>query len=570
MAIMYPESFPQERRDDPKRDGEALFYDACRDLLPREYRVFYSFNWRGGGPSRGDHEGEVDFVILHPKHGLMFLEVKGGGVRFDRREGVWLSSDRYENEHPIRDPIGQVSQARRAITEYLKRHLKLGRSPSAACAIVFPHGAYNPGLLQAQNWPRELTLFESDLEQLEPALHRTFEFAAQQTSAGHPPLSANQVLAVERLWAHGDARSVLAPYLQQDAWAIQRLTEQQTSILDTTRSFRRLAVKGGAGTGKTVLAAEKATRLAQQGLATLLTCRSTLLASHLGMLVGQLPDPKPVVMDFRELCIDLGLRTGVLRERPDNPLERKWTTELPLVLLEALEDEGAPKFDAVIVDEGQDFVAEWWTPLLLTLKDGDDGTFWVFYDDNQRVFARDQAFPDLPDLNLDENLRNTREIFSVFRPFYPGQQYRPSGPPGRPVKVTPIRDVDAMPEALRGRLHFLINEQKIPYRDITVLTGLPLSPRLAPHSTLVGRDKVGTFRLNTELCPAPAGQVSLQSILSFKGMESSVVILVELEQCLVDDAQLYIGLSRAKTYLEIIGTEQVTELIQCGKLALPE
>ena len=79
-----------------------------------------------------------------------------------------------------------------------------------------------------------------------------------------------------------------------------RLTEDQARILDSLQSRRRVAVSGGAGTGKTVLAMEKAKRLAHEGIQTLLTCYNQRLASHLADSCAGIENLD--VMSFHQLC----------------------------------------------------------------------------------------------------------------------------------------------------------------------------------------------------------------------------------------------------------------------------
>ena len=87
-----------------------------------------------------------------------------------------------------------------------------------------------------------------------------------------------------------------------------------------------------------------------------------------------------------------------------------WETELPELmgdLAEGLDDK--QKYDAVIVDEAQDFADSWWRPVLKALRDEEQGGLYVYSDENQRIFARFGRPPvHLVPLVLDHNLRNTR------------------------------------------------------------------------------------------------------------------------------------------------------------------
>ena len=69
-----------------------------------------------------------------------------------------------------------------------------------------------------------------------------------------------------------------------------------------------------------------------------------------------------------------------------------WSDVLPGLLPDAAQQLGLT-FDAIVVDEGQDFHANWWTALELLLADPDDGFFYVFADDNQNVYRADWEIP---------------------------------------------------------------------------------------------------------------------------------------------------------------------------------
>src|SRR3712207_9046095 len=78
------------------------------------------------------------------------------------------------------------------------------------------------------------------------------------------------------------------------------------------------------------------------------------------------------------------------------------------------------RFDAVVIDEGQDFADSWWDAVLAALRDPEHGALYVFADEGQRVFAR-QGRPsvNLVPIPLDENLRNTKQIAGTFSSLAP-------------------------------------------------------------------------------------------------------------------------------------------------------
>ena len=79
-----------------------------------------------------------------------------------------------------------------------------------------------------------------------------------------------------------------------------QLTNQQIRTLDMLSRQRRVAISGGAGTGKTVLAREKAQRLAAEGFKTLLTCYNRPLADFLRSTTGG--HEGLIITSFHQFC----------------------------------------------------------------------------------------------------------------------------------------------------------------------------------------------------------------------------------------------------------------------------
>lgn len=68
-------------------------------------------------------------------------------------------------------------------------------------------------------------------------------------------------------------------------------------------------------------------------------------------------------------------------------------------------------YDAIIVDEAQDFLPDWWTYLELLFAKPEDSIMYAFADANQNLY-RDEWLPpfDSDPFPLDLNCRNTKEI----------------------------------------------------------------------------------------------------------------------------------------------------------------
>ena len=84
MAKLIPKINPE----DIGNNGERIVAMALVDQLPDDCIVYHSYPWlrqeRNEYNNRTQlRQGEVDFVVIHPKAGLLVLEVKGGEIEYD-------------------------------------------------------------------------------------------------------------------------------------------------------------------------------------------------------------------------------------------------------------------------------------------------------------------------------------------------------------------------------------------------------------------------------------------------------------------------------------------------------
>lgn len=547
---MYPTPLPEAVLADEKREGERKVYAALGARLDASYLVFYSVAWLSKSAGGAARDGEVDFVVAHPDRGALLLEVKGGRVGRDGLTGKWRSIDYYGHVHPIHDPFAQVMASKHALLHKLQEHPAISKGfIGLGHGVVLPESK-NPHQPLAPDAPPEITLFEDDLERIERRVDGMFDFFSGDVLGRMRPAAEFVPALTQMLAPTFELRQPLGPMLVRDDRELLRLTEEQFGVLDMLARQRRVAVSGGAGTGKTVLALEKARRLAAEGLEVLLTCFNKPLAEFLRRSAGDVP--RLTIANFHQFCYQMAQDAGLQLPHAEAGAQATefFNATLPDALFTALE-RLPRRFDAIVVDEGQDFLESWWAPLELCLADPAGGILYVFHDDNQQVYRRVSSFPArMSEIVLRENLRNTRRIHAVTTKFYRGEPLRARGPEGREIECVCAETPAAMVKAVSGILHRLVREEGVPPGDVAVLYG-------ASADGLKRGDRIGSFWTTTDQYEEPA-KVLLDSIRRFKGLERKVIVLAGIDNLPTEDEQalLYVGSSRARTYLAVVARQE--------------
>jgi len=372
-----------------------------------------------------------------------------------------------------------------------------------------------------------------------------------QLANNEQPLGPDGLSALEaRLARSFQLRMPLHSIIQREDNEILILTDQQFQILDGFCTARRLAISGGAGTGKTMLAFEKARRSSAAKQQTLLVCYNRPLADALARAASGQKHLQS--MNFHELCRLMRHQAGLADLHPE---ASETTVATGLAEAVALVPSA---FDAIIVDEGQDFHPSWWEPLRQCLKLPETGLLWVFYDDRQHVQPWPSnwiaAMPQCP-FRLTRNLRNTKEIFSVASGWFGNCFILPAGPHGHPVEWCEISGTSAYPASLCSCIDRLIRLEKLPPGDITVL--------------FRNESDIARFVTNLDLCGNRAARtgaatdaIRIETIRRFKGLESPVVILCLTGESIPEEELLYVALTRARAHLLVIGCIEVCELLR--------
>jgi len=538
MAKLYPEHLPESILSDPKRNAEKKVFEALSGLGP-SFVIFYSVAWqsRKDGSAR---DGEADFVIAHPDYGVLVLEVKGGGISYNAQSGQWTTTDRSGNSYLI-DPIEQARKSHYTLLDKFKdlREWNSGRYLEIGHAVCFPDVVVGTMDLKL-DLPRDIVMDKGDLQEIEATIQRIFEHWADKNRRA--PLGKDRLFIVESLLARSfKLTTPLSVELDKEDKKLIELTERQFGLLNFLGSHRRALIAGCAGSGKTMLAVEKARQLHEQGFNVLLTCFNVALAADLAERL-----PEISVLHFHGLCKELASQAGFAIQ-PVKDEEEYNQVILPDLLVKAV-DETGPMFDAIIVDEGQDFKETYWIALASLLKEK-EGIFYVFYDDNQNLYGGTSSLKGIIDevpFLLSENCRNTKSIHNVVKTFYSDRtRISCNGPEGRLPELHTYRDPAGMFRGLQSVLHKLVNEENVSVEDIVILT-----PHKQERSELKAGSKLGNFTLSHN--PSRhMNEIQATTIHQFKGLERKVVILAEIDSAYIYNPEIlmYVGSSRARTHL---------------------
>jgi hypothetical protein len=551
--------------------AETLVYDRLRAALPADYRIFRNVAWLARtAPGRGLRDGEADIVIAHPDRGFLVFEVKSGQIARDQH-GRWYAGNRVLEPSPF-------EQARTSAHALLRKVAELPDAPPdfdtvSGHAIALPDVdlASAGALLRLIEIDIEPDLVfdraklpADDPETTRRAVERAFALWTGERSRA--PGARVVRLLEEMLTTPVALRSLLRSEIAEGEREVVDLTDHQIGVLKRLQRNRRVHIVGAAGTGKTMLAAEKARRLAREGYETLLVCFNQPLARLLHEETAEVAAAtgRLTVSTFHQLCEDLGREAGTLPKKP-NPVTPEWFSEtLPDALDEAI-DEIGPRFHAIVIDEGQDFDADWLMSLDELLQSPGEDVLYVFHDPAQAIYRDDVVETlGLTPFDLDENCRNPGPIHDF------AMGHAPDAPEtsalrenGRAPELIVAEPGEPTLDALRRVLHRLRAEEGVRPWEIAVLVGGSLDDSAVWHERRFGNEVLWNGQVDESGRPLglaakdvpqqPSDAILCDSIRRFKGLEKPVIVLVELKS---DDKRLerllYIGSSRARQHLVVI------------------
>jgi hypothetical protein len=517
----------------------------------------------GGRPGS---DVESDFVLLHPKCRLV-LEVKGGGI--ECIDGVWSTTNK-TGKHEITPPFHQARFNSFDIYNYLKDKFgdgSLGYKSLFGYAIILPDVDLEAPTIEGD--PRRI-IGKTELEatSMLEIVERQVAVSAQMfkekfPDQEEPPLMAPEVIAQTIQFLRPDLR--LIPSLSADQMDKQllKLSAEQMRSLNMMKRNPRLRVTGGPGSGKTLLAFETCRRelKGRPDSRIGLMCFNRHLGSFLADVSKAEGLPGVDAGSFYSHCDRLIGNAGD-QTSTDPAYYRQRVTDALAAARSLPEDR---KFDLLVVDEGQDFRDDGDKLALMDalLKGGLSKGRWRWFEDIDQILSPEapnppsgghlealQALEAGAEAMMVHNWRNTDQIGRAVAKVIGRTDIETSGIPGPAVVSAPYPPGREL-ELLNLVLAKHVLPKHLP-KDIVVL-----SMRGAGKESYAGAAELAGLRAVSfdPAKPCEEGTLRTSTVFKFKGMESHVVVLTDLDKLESprDRRRAYVGMSRAKYALFLLG-----------------
>ncbi len=514
--------------------GEVKVFEVLQ-LLDNKHIVFHSFSWVGINKRT---QGEADFVIVHPTKGIMVIEVKSGEIAYVN--GRWTQKNTLTGKTKRISPFDQANRSKYEILERIKLNSRISRSPMVCHAVWFPSVFIYKNDIMPPEAPKEIVFDKGALKKPQIAIDKAFDYWKSKTGINSSMTNSNLSAIVDIIAPIYHAVPGLKYLIEEAELAYIGLTKKQASILEYLKEQKTAAIHGQAGTGKTLLAIEKAKMLVNEGKVVLFLCYNKFLKNYLRDNHSQTGIVFHNVHSLAMEILGINIDGNVCFDRVINDLEE--------FLVSNASSDRWP-YGNVIIDEGQDLNESLIAKLydLINLK---SGSFYVFYDRNQSI-ANNECVNYLESFDckliLNINCRNTAEISKTSSSMILLEE-----------NISDVNVVGKKPTAyfvskrsdlVKAVSHFvkIAFEAGLKLDDIVVLTLLTEDKSLMNEV-----DFISGFEVVRE---KQANKILFTSVRKFKGLEAKAVLVIDISITKLFDLEnkklAYVGCSRAKHLLAL-------------------
>ena len=519
---MYPKNIAQYT---PTASEQIVYYELKKQL-PDSFEVFYSVSWTTMNNGKRERS-EADFVIVSPDYGYLCIEVKGGnGIKVE--DNKWILIDNVYGDRTLnRSPYEQAELSMEFFRKAYSNECNLSYPGIYGAGVIFPfYSIENAALLS--NRDASCTIDSIGLNDLYNRIKQLFRYWGG-SSYGFRLYAKNQhksfVEIIKKRIAIDAAAGALVKYKERQLDVINRVQDGYIFFLSNIRQFY---VRGGAGTGKTWIAMKMAEQEAKrENNKVLFLCFSP----HLANMVRSFVSDKVSVMDIQQLINEISISPEL------------FSAPTFKGVVDSIKPD-AMKYNAVFIDEAQDFTEELAFVARSLLMDENNSRLGVFYDDVQKV--RSESFGDAfmistPPFLLRENIRNTSNIYSWAMS---------NTDLGTDVIVNPVEGPSPVSEKMHDWKHLthrlesilkkIIQDEALPCSSLVILSD-------NPDQLLTRFDsELAKWRFVKDKATSP-NEIKVSSVEDFKGLEADMIIFIHSPD--TTDNINYIAYTRARYYL---------------------
>ncbi|WP_066069827.1 3'-5' exonuclease [Neobacillus soli] len=603
MAITIPDTIRSSATT-----GERLLFRTLKTYLPDDYIVYYEPEIQGRRP---------DFVIIGPDLGLVVLEVKD----YTRNTLLQINHEEWHivaasgEQTIIKSPIKQARDNMFLVVDVLKKDKNLIQLDGKyKFSLKFPYGHgvvftrmnskdfIKDGLYTVIEPNLCLTRDEIDSEKDEFSDGILMEKILNMFVVPYrlkEPLSFEDINAIRyhlfpevRISAEFKAPVPYQDQLLLSLHDIKTMDLHQENLAKQIGDKNRL-IRGVAGSGKTIILASRAKMLSKQNpdWKILILCYNISLANSIQQMINHMLNEPEDLFDLdpnRKTVQNQRIIVRNFHSWLKNDLKIR-EQQLPEII-EKIEKKEAilPVYDAILIDEGQDFGADW-LRLVSLLINADTQSLLLVEDRAQTIYKRKRSYLQDTGLSfqgrskvLSINYRNTSQIVKFAWDFFrehsmfknkvvnrnlegeiiAPQSTKRKGPEPGIVKAANFFDEMRLVARQIKKLH---EERKVPLDEMLILYRVKRTHKY-PVVDIIKRslgDAGLPFFWITESDVSKRsfrkedGKVKISTIDSSKGLDFRAVFIVNVDSMpfpLEDDKErevslFYIGMTRAKEYL---------------------
>lgn len=570
MPEMIPDSI---KPSEPK--AEIDIYNALKATSEaKNWTVIHS--WKISKAVKNIH-AEVDFVVLIPGKGIVLIEAKGADSFKLNKQGWYLGGlpEDTRRDDPFKQVVMAESNMRAELRklDFENRAIPIGRlvwlpkiNPTGkeiseshtgtsfeSYELAFKRDLNNPHKLILDNLAQ--TIVDREANENLKLDSESFDDAVCQSLIDH-------------LVGNIDLKQTVTEKRAERKRELNRVSNEQTKVLDLIRDNSNIYFSGPAGSGKSHLLSELAKESSKKGHSVLVTCHNLMMADSLNEELGKLPNV--TVRSLDDLMLEIA---GLKEHKLGDP--NKWFEEtLPLLALQKLDGSGASRYSAIVVDEFQDLASSERKVQVLTKlrgkKQGLESRLYLAGDDDQQIMnpgdavsglevAR-KAFGYFTHVQLSQNIRQSPQLSAAIYKLL-GRQYPFSKSRIHKELDDGLEVISVTKDNQTKRLETVLKRLQEDYdlTDIRVLCFEKEKSALAGVFDNLGNLNSAADRWLAKNCKHdtnPAGKVRWRSIRKFKGLDQDVIVITDVSQESADWASskigkslaslLYVGMTRAR------------------------